>query len=61
VVDPARALDIARKAVPGSEVLRAALCREPDILLYQFIVLKTDGRVVRVTIDARSGKVVAIR
>ena len=61
VVDPAEALAVARRAVPGSEVLRAALCREPDVLVYHFMVLKTDGRVVRVTIDAPSGKVIAVR
>ena len=61
VIDPAEALALARKAVPGSEVLRAALCREPDFLVYHFMVLKPDGRVVRVTIDAPSGKVIAVR
>ena len=61
VVDPAQAVDLARKAVPGSEVLRAALCREPEILVYQFMLLKADGRLVRVTMDAPSGKIISIR
>lgn len=61
VVDPVKALGIARRAVPGSEVLRAALCREPDVLVYQFVVLRPNGRIVRVTIDAPSGKVIAVR
>lgn len=51
------AVGLARRAVPNAEVLRAALCREPDALVYRIIVLRKDGRVVHVTVDAPSGSV----
>jgi uncharacterized membrane protein YkoI len=47
----------ARRAVPNAEVMRAALCREPDALVYRIIVLRKDGRVVHVSVDAPSGSV----
>lgn len=57
VVAPGAAIVLAREAVPDADVLRAALCRDPDALVYRIVVLRQDGRVVRVTVDAPSGKV----
>jgi uncharacterized membrane protein YkoI len=60
VVPPSEALIHVRSAVPDSEILRASLCREPDSLVYRIVLLTRDGRVVRVTLDAPSGKVKTI-
>ena len=60
VVTPSEALVHVRRAEPNSEILRASLCRETDKLVYRIMVLTRDGRVVRVTLDAPSGKVVTI-
>ncbi len=57
VVAPGAAIVLAREAVPDADVLRAALCRDPDALVYRIVVLRHDGRLVRVTVDAPSGKV----
>jgi uncharacterized membrane protein YkoI len=57
VVAPREALGHVRRAVPDSDVLRAALCREPDRLVYRVVLLTKDGRIVRVTVDAPSGQV----
>lgn len=57
VVSPSEALLLARKTVPNSEVLRAALCRAPNALVFLITLLRKDGRLVRVTVDALSGKV----
>lgn len=57
VVSPGEALVGARRAVPDAEVLRASLCRSADALVYRITVLRRDGRIVRVTVDAPSGKV----
>lgn len=61
IVAPARAIVSARRAVPNASVLRAALCRGPDALIYRITVLRDDGRVVRVTVDAPSGRVKGVR
>ena len=60
VVPPSEALVHVRSAVPDSEILRASLCRDPDSLVYRIVLLTRDGRVVRVTLDAPSGKVKTI-
>lgn len=60
VVPPAVALGHARGAVPDADVLRASLCRGQDALVYRITVLRRDGRLVRVTVDAPSGKVRAV-
>lgn len=57
VVEPGEALRLARRAVPNAEVLRAALCRAPDALVFLIVLLRRDGRIVRVTVDALSGKI----
>lgn len=61
VVAPGQAIVQARRAVPNAEVLRASLCRGPDALIYRITVLRHDGRLVRVTLDAPSGKIKAVR
>lgn len=59
-VAPALAHRHAREAAQG-DILRMRLCREDGVLMYQITVLKRDGRVSRVTIEAVSGKVSAVR
>lgn len=61
VVAPRDAIVLARRTVPDADVLRAALCREPDQLVYRITVLRRDGRLVRVTVDAPSGKLKTVR
>lgn len=57
VVAPTEAIGKARGAVPAADILRASLCRDTDALVYQITALRRDGRLVRVTVDGRSGKV----
>jgi uncharacterized membrane protein YkoI len=61
VVAPAQAIRQARRAVPGADMLRANLCRGGEALVYVITVLRRDGRVVHVTVDAPSGKVAAVQ
>ena len=61
VVAPGEAIVLARRTVPNADVLRASLCGEPDRLVYQITVLRRDGRFVRVTVDAPSGKLKTVR
>ncbi len=61
VVEPRAAILVARRLVPGADVMRGGLCRNGDALIYQILVLGKDGRVVHVTIDAPSGKVISGR
>jgi uncharacterized membrane protein YkoI len=50
-----------RKRLPG-ELVSARLCQEPGgRLIYLLTVLPRDGKVRRVTIDARTGAVISIR
>lgn len=60
IVAPAAAVITARRAVQGADLLRAALCRDGDDLIYLIVALRKDGRVVQVTIDAPSGKVKSV-
>ena len=60
VVAPTLAIAAARRAVPNAELLRANMCRDREALIYVISVLRKDGRVVHVVIDARSGKVANI-
>lgn len=60
VVAPDQALVLARSAVPNADILRATLCHEPDTLVYRITALRHDGRLVRVTVDAPSGRVKAV-
>lgn len=59
VVAPAMAVTAARRAVPGGDVLRAALCRTEAGMVYRIMALRRDGRVVQVVVDAPSGRVVS--
>jgi uncharacterized membrane protein YkoI len=61
VIAPGMAVLLARRTVPTGEVLRATLCRTGDRLIYLIMVLRNDGRLMRVTIDAPSGKVEPLR
>lgn len=47
----------AARAAKGGEPVRARLCRSESGLVYAITTLKKDGKVVHVTIDASSGKV----
>lgn len=60
VIAPGAAVVAARHAVPDGDILRASLCGKSDALVYRLTAIRTDGRVVRVTVDAPSGKVQAI-
>lgn len=60
VIAPGAAMVAARHAVPDGDILRASLCRKSDALVYRLTAIRSDGRVVRVTVDAPSGKVQAI-
>jgi uncharacterized membrane protein YkoI len=51
---------ILRSRVPG-ELVRARLCQEPKRLIYLLTVLPRDGKVRRVTIDARNGAILSVR
>lgn len=59
-IAPAMASRHARDAAPG-DLVRVRLCREDGILRYLITVLKRDGRVARVTVEANSGKVSQVR
>ena len=59
-IEPRKAISIAREQVSGADVMRGGLCRNGDTLIYQVLMLRKDGRVVSVTIDASSGKVVGV-
>lgn len=61
LIAPAQAVDAARRAVPGADMLRAMLCSDGDVYLYVISVLRKDGRVVHVVVDAPSGKVAAVQ
>lgn len=61
VVAPAMAVIVARRTVPEADVLRAALCRTDEGLVYRIMALRRDGRVVQVVVDAPSGRVVSAR
>lgn len=41
-----------------AEALRAKLCRRKDELVYEISLLRRDGRVIHVSINAVSGKIV---
>ena len=56
VVAPAEAIVLAQRTVPNADILRATLCREPNALVYRITALRHDGKVVRLTVDAPSGR-----
>jgi uncharacterized membrane protein YkoI len=51
----------AAKARLGGEVLRVKLCEGANGLVYLLTVLRRDGKVVHVTVDAATGQLVAGR
>jgi uncharacterized membrane protein YkoI len=57
VIAPDRAIVLAKDAAPGGEIVRAALCHDGDGLIYLVLALGKDGRLLRVTVDAATGKV----
>ncbi|MCP8937734.1 PepSY domain-containing protein [Alsobacter sp. SYSU M60028] len=58
VIAQVAALRAARSQV-GGEAVRARLCRSDAGLVYSITALKRDGKVVRVLVDATSGRIVA--
>ena len=61
VIEPAKAIVLARGAAQGGEIVRASLCREDGTLVYFVLALKKDGRLMRVIVDAKAGKVKTIQ
>ncbi len=59
-VQPDVALRNARAAAPG-DVVRMRLCRDDQELVYLVTTVMKDGRVHRVTVEAKSGKVTVVR
>lgn len=57
VVPPLAALRAARTVVARGETLRAVLCPGEGGLVYLITLLDGQGRMVQVTVDAASGKV----
>ncbi len=58
---PLAAAQKAARARVSGEIVRARLCQEPERLIYRLTVLPRDGKVRRVTVDAKSGAVVSVR
>lgn len=61
VVPPLAAIRAARQGAARAEILRAKLCPAEMGMAYAITLLDEQGRVVQVTIDAASGKVVSRR
>jgi hypothetical protein len=47
-----------RRSSTKSDIINARLCRGPDGLVYRLTVLARDGKVVTLSVDAVSGKLV---
>lgn len=60
-VAPAEMILAARRAVPEADIMRASLCRAASGLVYNLLALRRDGRLVHVTIEAASGRVISLR
>jgi uncharacterized membrane protein YkoI len=60
VIEPKAAIATARQRAPGAEVMRGGLCRQGEALIYQILILRKDGRLVHITIDGASGKVLRV-
>jgi uncharacterized membrane protein YkoI len=48
----------AKRGRTKGDIISARLCRGPDGLAYRLTVLARDGKVVRLTVDAVSGKLI---
>lgn len=58
-VMPLRAvLDTIKTAYPG-QVMNVAFEREPELWVYKIRLLQDDGRLLKLKVDARTGKVIA--
>jgi len=60
VIEPKAALHTVRQLAPGADVMRGGLCRRGEALTYRILALRKDGRLVHVTIDGPSGKVLRV-
>ncbi len=58
VVSQVTALRTARSQI-GGEAVRARLCKGEAGLVYVITALKRDGKVIRVIVDAPSGKIIS--
>ncbi len=56
-VDPTVAIAAAQLSVPGSDILRANLCKRNGGLIYLIVALRADGKVIHVTVGGASGRV----
>ena len=61
VISPAAALRAARASTGGGQAVLARLCRRETGFIYQFAILRPDGKVVRLTLDAVTGRVMRRR
>ena len=61
VMSPAAALRAARASTGGGQAVLARLCRREGGFIYQFAILRPDGKVVRLTLDAVTGRVMRRR
>lgn len=59
VVAPLQAVRAARGLAPRSEVLRAVLCPNEKGMIYLITLLDGQGRIMQVTVEAASGKVMS--
>ena len=57
-VEPTVAVLAARRVVTEGDLLRGRLCQDGAGLIYEILILRKDGRLVHVTINASSGKVI---
>ena len=61
VISPAAALRAARASTGGGQAVLARLCRRETGFIYQFAILRPDGKVVRLTLDGVTGRVMRRR
>ena len=60
VIEPKAAIRMARELAPGADIMRGGLCRRGEALTYRILALRKDGRLVHVTIDGPSGKLLRV-
>jgi uncharacterized membrane protein YkoI len=54
----AQAIRTARSVQPNSDILRARLCRIGERMYYRVTLLRRDGKVVPVMVEAASGRLI---